>query len=100
MAAQSDSHSATSTHQLCLEKIGEHVSELGRWLPVILFLVGQILQESITGRRGLEGVSYKYFHQDMELTFFPWNYGKSFQRCPSFHLDSPFALSSLNKTKV
>lgn len=39
--------------------------------PVILFLVGQILQESITGRRGLEGVSYKYFHQDMELTFFP-----------------------------
>ena len=71
MAARSDSHSATSMHQICLEKIGEHVSELGRWLPVILFLVGQILQESITGRRGLEGVSYKYFHQDMELTFFP-----------------------------
>ena len=70
MAAQSDSHSTKSMYLICLEKPGEHVSELGRWLPIILFLVVQILPESITGSRGLEGVSYKYFHQDMELSFF------------------------------
>lgn len=81
MAAQSDSHSTRSMHQICLEKLREHVSELGRWLPVILFLVGQILP-SLTGGRGLEGVSCKYFYQDMELSFFPGIMERIFNTAP------------------